>query len=65
MNNCTDSKCRALKIIQGLRGKAMEYFDTLLVDVGKDGELLCKDMVSHFGDNELELSLMSKLYQVA
>ena len=29
MNNCTDPKWRAFKIIEGLRGKAMEYFDTL------------------------------------
>ena len=42
MNNCTDPKWRAFKIIEGLRGKAMEYFDTLPVEVGKDGELLCK-----------------------
>ena len=28
-------------MIQGMRGKAMEYFDTLPVEVGKDGELLC------------------------
>ena len=42
MNNCTDPKWRAFKIIEGLRGKAMEYFDTLPVEVGKYGELLCK-----------------------
>ena len=27
MNNCTDPKWRALKIIEGLRGKAMAYFN--------------------------------------
>ena len=43
----------------------MEYFDTLPVELGKDGELLCKEMCSHFGDNEPGLSLRSKLYQVA
>ena len=64
MNNCTDPKWRALKIIEGLRGKAMEYFDTLPVEVGKDGELLCKEMFSRFGENEPGLSLRSKLYQV-
>ena len=42
INNCTDPKSRALKIIEWLRGKAMEYFDTLPVEVGKNGELLCK-----------------------
>ena len=42
MNNGTDPKWRALKIIEGLRGKDMEYFDTLPVEVGKDWELLCK-----------------------
>ena len=52
MNNCTDPKWRALKIIEGLRGKAMEYFETLPVEVGKYGELLCKDMFSRFGENE-------------
>ena len=50
MNNCTDPKWREFKIIEGLRGKAMEYFDTLPVEVGKDGELLCKEMFSRFGD---------------
>ena len=65
MNNCTDPKWRALKIIEGLRGKAMEYFDTLPVEVGKDGELLCKEMFSRFDGNEPGLSLRSKLYQVA
>ena len=65
MNNCTDPKWRAFKIIEGLRGKAMEYFDTLPVEVGKDGELLCKEMFSRFGENEPGLSLRSKLYQVA
>ena len=65
MNNCTDPKWRALNIIEGLRGKAMEYFDTLPVDVGKDVELLCKDMFSRFEGNEPGLSLRSKLYQVA
>ena len=39
LNNCTDPKWRAFKIIEGLRGKAMEYFDILQVVVGKDGEL--------------------------
>ena len=48
MNNCTDPKWRALQIIKGLRGKAMEYFDTLSVKVGKDGELLCKKNVFTF-----------------
>ena len=43
----------------------MEYFDTLPVDVGKDVELLCKDMFSRFEGNEPGLSLRSKLYQVA
>ena len=43
----------------------MEYFDTLPVEVGKDGELLCKEMFSCFDENEPGLSLMSKLYQVA
>ena len=61
MNNCTDPKWRALKIIEGLRGKVMEYFDTLPVEVGKDGELLCKEMFSRFGENEPGLSLT--LYQ--
>ena len=42
----------------------MEYFDTLPVGVGKDGELLCKEMSSCFGGNELGLSLRSRLYQV-
>ena len=65
MNNCTDPKWRAFKIIEGLRGKAMEYFDTLPVEVGKDRELLCKEMCSRFGDNEPGLSLRSNLYQVA
>ena len=60
MNNCTDPKWRALKIIEGLRGKAMEYFDTLPVEVGKDGELLCKEMFSRFGENEPGMSLRSK-----
>ena len=55
----------ALKIIKGLRGRAMDYFDTLPVEVGKDVELLCKDMDSRFGDNEPGLSLRSMLYQVA
>ena len=31
MNNCTDPEWRTFKIIEGLRGKAMEYFDTLRV----------------------------------
>ena len=43
----------------------MEYFDTLPVEVGKDGESLCKEMFSRFGENEPGLSLRSKLYQVA
>ena len=43
MDNCTDPKWRALKMIEGLRGKAMEYFDALPVEVaGKYGEVLCK-----------------------
>ena len=59
MNNCTDPKWRALKIIEGLRGRtAMVYFDTLPVEIGKE-------MCSCFGDNEPGLSLRSKLYQVA
>ena len=65
MNNCTDPKWRTFKIIEGLRGKTMEYFDTPPVDVGKYGELLCKEMFARFDDNEPGLSLRSKLYQVA
>ena len=64
MNNCTDPNWRAFKIIEGLRGKAMEYFDTLPVEVGKDVELLCKEMFSRFDENEPGLSLRYKLYQV-
>ena len=65
MNNSTDLKWRALKIIEGLRGKAMEDLDTLLVEVGKDGELLCREMCSRFGDNKPGLSPRSKLCHVA
>ena len=43
----------------------MEYFDTLPVEVGIDGELLSKGMFSRFDENEPGLSLKSKLYQVA
>ena len=43
----------------------MDYFDTLPLEVGKDGELLCKEMFSRFGENEPGLSLRSKLYKVA
>ena len=42
INTCTDPKWGAFKIIEGLKGKAREYFDTLPVEVGKDGELWCK-----------------------
>ena len=49
MNNCTDPKWRAFRIIEGLRGKAIKYFDTLPVEVGKDGELLCKEMLHVLG----------------
>ena len=31
-------------IIEGLRARAMGYFDTLPVEMGQDGELLCKEM---------------------
>ena len=30
----------------------MEYFDTLPVEVGKDGVLLCKEMYSRFEENK-------------
>ena len=40
----------------------MEYFDTLPVEVGKDGELLCKEIFSHCKENEPGLS---KVYQLA
>ena len=43
----------------------MEYFDTLPVEVGIDGELLSKGMFSRFDENEPGLSFRSKLYQVA
>ena len=33
--------------------------------MGKDGELMCKEMDSRFGVNESGLYLRSKLYQVA
>ena len=33
--------------------------------MGKDGELLCKEVFSSFEENEPGLSLRSKLYQVA
>ena len=65
MNNCSDPKWRAFKIIDDLRGKVMKYFDTHPEEVGKDGELLCKEMFSYFGYNEQGLTLRSKLYQVA
>ena len=54
-----------MEIIKGLRGNAMECFDTLPVEVGKDGELLCNEMFSRFEEKKLGLSLRSKLYQVA
>ena len=41
----------------------MEYFDTLPVEVG--WEFLSKEMFSRFEENELGLSLRSKLYHVA
>ena len=50
-----------IKNIEGLRGKAMEYFDTLPVEVGKDGELLSIEMFSRFEENEPGFSLRSKL----
>ena len=40
----------------------MEYFDTLPVEVGKDGELLCKEMFSRFEENEPGLSLKGPNY---
>ena len=63
MNNSTD--LNLVYHIEGLRGKAMEDLDTLLVEVGKDGELLCREMCSRFGDNKPGLSPRSKLCHVA
>ena len=48
-----------------MKRKAIEYFDTLPVEGGRCGALLCREMGSRFGDNETGLSLRSKLYQVA
>ena len=39
----------------------MEYADTLPVEVGKDVELLCKEMCLRFGDNEPRLPLKSQV----
>ena len=61
MNDCDDNEVKVCKLVEALRGKALDYFESLPEELRLEFESLCSMFEGRFGRQEAPATMRSKL----
>ena len=61
MNDCDDNEVKVCKLVEALRGKALDYFESLPKELRLEFESLCSMFEGRFGRQEAPATMRSKL----
>ena len=61
MNDCDDNEVKVCKLVEALRGKALDYFESLPEELRLEFESLCSMFEGRFGRQETPATMRSKL----
>ena len=61
MNDCHDNKVKVCKLVEALRGKALDYFKSLPKELRLKFDLLCSMFEGRIGRQEAPATMQSKL----
>ena len=61
MNDCDDNEVKVCKLVEALRGKALDYFESLPEELRLEFESLCSMFKGRFGRQEAPATMRSKL----
>ena len=61
MNDCRDNEVKVCKLVEALRGKALDYFDCLPKELRLEFDSLCSMFEGRFGRQEAPATMRSKL----
>ena len=61
MNDCDDNEVKVCKLVEALRGKALDYFESLSEELCLEFESLCSMFEGRFGRQETPATMRSKL----
>ena len=61
MNDCDDNEVKVCKLFEALRGKALDYFESLPEELRLEFESLCSMFEGRFGRQEAPATMRSKL----
>ena len=61
MNDCDDNEVKVCKLVEALRGKALDYFESLPEELRLEFKSLCSMFEGRFGRQEAPATMRSKL----
>ena len=61
MNDCGDNEVKVCKLVEALRGKALDYFESLPKELRLEFDSLCSMFEGRFGRQEAPATMRSKL----
>ena len=61
MNDCDDNEVKVCKLVEALRGKALDYFESLPKELRLEFDSLCSMFEGRFGRQEAPATMRSKL----
>ena len=61
MNDCRDNEVKVCKLVEALRGKALDYFESLPKELRLEFDSLCSMFGGRFGSQEATATMRSKL----
>ena len=61
MNGCDDNEVKVCKLVEALRGKALDYFESLPKELRLEFDSLCEMFEGRFGRQEAPATMRSKL----
>ena len=61
MNDCDDNEVKVCKLVEALRGKSLDYFESLLKELRLEFDSLCSMFEGRFGRQEAPATMRSKL----
>ena len=61
MNDCDDNEVKVCKLVEALRGKALDYFESLPEELRLEFESVCSMFEGRFGRQEAPATMRSKL----
>ena len=61
MNDCHDNEVKVCKLVEALRGKALDYFESLPKELRLEFDSLCSMFEGRFGRQEAPATMRSKL----